>query len=56
MGVRVFPENWADSIGFLCKCRSGCLHAGEGAGRACMNDFSVRYQAIDIVGVILSFI
>jgi hypothetical protein len=32
---------------------SGCLHAGEGAGRACMNDLVVKFQRVDFVDVIL---
>jgi hypothetical protein len=31
---------------------SGCFHAGEGAGRACMNDLVVKSQTLDIVEVI----
>jgi hypothetical protein len=45
-------EEFPDSTGFLRKCRSRLFSCGEGAGRACMDDFSGKTQAIDIVEVI----
>jgi hypothetical protein len=45
-------EEFPDSTGFLRKCRSRLFSCGEGAGRACMDDFSGKTQTIDIVEVI----